>query len=165
LVGSDVGFVGKDSEDYAKSAEAHRASGDYLAELVELEIAHAFSKTAPFIERSQSYELARRLKALITDSARFDTVRNMKADGADYVLREVTVETTRTGIRPRLVYLSRHPVGDPRGAEEAKALAAYIAENHPATAKEFSDVLLEALATPEKGGEPTPTRYLESLSR
>jgi hypothetical protein len=166
LVGSDVAFMGKGTREYLKAAETYGASGDHLAELVALEIAHAFSKSAPFVERSQSYEVALKIKNLITDSARFDTVRNMKAEGADYIIREVTVETTRTGIRPRLAYLSRHPIDDPRGADEAAALATYIAEHYPSTAKEFSDVLLEAMATPEKGGAKTASkRYLESLVR
>lgn len=166
VVGSDVSFMGRGPQDYAKAAQIYRAGGDHLAELLALEIAHAFSKGAPFIERSRSYEMSRRIKGLITDGERFDTVRKLKVDGADYVLREVTVETTRTGIRPRLVYLSRHGSKDPRGAEEARAVAAQIARSHPLAAENFSDVVLEALVTAqESGGTVAAKRYLESLAR
>ena len=166
LIGSDVAFLGKGARDYANSAEQYGAAGDHLAQLAALEIAHAFSKTAPFIERSASYEIARKLKALIGDSNRFDTVRNMKVGSHDYVIREVTIETTRTGIRPRLVYLSRYPIDDPEGAEEARELAAHIAQHYPATAKAFHSVLLEALATSgAAGGKPASKRYLETLVR
>jgi hypothetical protein len=165
VVGTDVKFMDKDADAYVAVARQYAADGDPLAELTALEIAHAFSKTAPFIDRAQNYVIAAKIKELVTDSKKFSGVRRWKVDGHEYDIHEVTVETTRTGIRPRIVYATRYKLDAPEGEAEARALVAYVSQNYTAMHKMFSSVVFEAVVADAKqaGGGVRSKRHLETL--
>ncbi len=144
---SAVAFHGKTHEHYLKEAEQF-GHNKALARLLVLEIALAFSKQAPYVSNRASYEIGDALKNLMLDAGAVRHITRWRIDGEELPILQVTVVTTRTGLRPQILYLTEHALDSEKAAKQARAVGEYVRSTYPQLGEYFGDMVIEGVAKP-----------------
>jgi hypothetical protein len=140
-----------------------------LIRLLLLELGLAFSQPAPYVMNAKSYEVGKKIQTLLSDQDVVSALTRWSVgeDEDNLAVEQVTVSTTRTALRPQVVYLTDYDLYGEDIAVQASQIGAYIRDAYPELAQHFPDVLLEAVSRPLKELKPgyASHRKIESLAR
>ena len=152
---------------YYSSAADEFGHDKPLIRLLLLELGLAFSQPAPYVMNANSYEVGKKIQALLSDQAVVSALTRWSVGEAGLAVEQVTVSTTRTALRPQVVYLTDYDLDGEDIVAQASQIGAYIRSAYPELAQHFPDVLLEAVSRPLKELKPgyASHRKIEPLAR